>query len=377
MQGDTALKLDNHTNPHTLHCRPHCPGMPAGRRACWSQKHFSEAAGGRKCKFCDELVKATSGTRMKAHLRLCEKISSAAKDELKAERYCADPRQSALHQEHTEGKALPKIARMLNACPTPTVAEKDAIVAAWARFFFGSGTPFSHVEDKLFLEALNATRPGLSPELFFPKRHSLGTKWLDRIHKEEAEPQMKDLLAAAHIAIMCDVWKNDRSEKVFAVTAIGDGSPVLLQSGVLSEKRHRATEFLGHLKKIHEQVLGKIVAILVDGDSTAVASAILFKAFQTEAGRQTPFVCICACHTVARALNDCIRGEDGKEARGEERVPLRRRTSLCAVITIAQRRVSIQNVCGETTAVRAPQIKEDGEAGGDEVAHVLNCVEGS
>ena len=302
--------------------------MP-GRKPCWSRVHFREVNRDGKpqlqCIHCDMYCSPT-GTRCRGHLAVCTKCTTDVANRAKG--VTSQPAAAPLQLNPTDTPVTsattptmkrtreepPQKQSRLAVCPGLSQIEKDNLREKIGRWVYAGGLPFSVVEDPLFLEMLQAVRPNLKAT-HLPSRHSVGTTMLEKEYERVRAPLEEAIKKTKELSLQVDAWTAKHGDKCFAAMASsGEEEPMLVHSGVLKEKSHNASELFHHLQQTPAFVQDRLVCLLTDGDATAVKAMKMLK-------EQNPalYTLVCACHTLARAVNDCVgtKTVKGREAKNE------------------------------------------------------------
>eukprot|EP01061_Rhynchopus_euleeides_P007607 TRINITY_DN1667_c1_g1_i2.p1 TRINITY_DN1667_c1_g1~~TRINITY_DN1667_c1_g1_i2.p1 ORF type:complete len:683 (+),score=40.71 TRINITY_DN1667_c1_g1_i2:1287-3335(+) len=333
--------------------------MAGGRPACWSRSEFVEQRQGQRkgarCKHCNTVLWSVNGQRLKQHLGGCDSVPAEKRDKAKAEiqkkrsrsddaeddREVVDvdaqaasapappapappgspaapaaPAPAAPATPATPGGDPPKkkskpAAKPARQCrivatPRPNETEMARIVDAWADFVLAAGLPLSIIEDEHFIKAVGVTRPGIDVKQL-PSRHQLGGKLLDEKYDAVMKPRLQALHSAKHITVTCDVWRTHRRQKLCSVSVSADGAPPeLLHSAVMNKKKGKGEHIYAVMRdSIPEELLGRIVAAISDGDSTAQKANRLLQQEVHRLGGSCKTV-VCGAHSISRCLNDCL-----------------------------------------------------------------------
>ena len=103
---------------------------------------------------------------------------------------------------------------------------KDIIDNKVAKFFFGCNIPFSTIERPLFVELVDALRPGYK----LPSRKTLANKHLDEVTKEIEDDMKANLKGKKSVTLVEDGWSNIHNDPVIATWLNVDGRAYLLDA---------------------------------------------------------------------------------------------------------------------------------------------------
>ena len=286
--------------------------MSGGRPACWSHGEFTDAT---KCKHCGLRASGKSASRLKSHLRGCEKAPEAVKQKA-TDAPTTTPKRKA---PGTDGPAPAK--RMALGVPLPSASERAMIDIAWCRFIFSTASAFRVVENPYFQAAIEATRPGLKLSL---NRRNVGGSFLDKVYEEVTRPIRPMLQKSKRITLLLDGWTTERQEKVVTVCVKSKQTYYILYTAVLDEKTHDAGELLGHMKTVCTDfaIEKKVSCIVADGDSTVQSASKQMCKYLEEEVEGNPYHpkrVICGAHLMSRCTNDLLgtRRENHKDTGNE------------------------------------------------------------
>jgi hypothetical protein len=289
--------------------------MPKVPSASW--KHFNKQVNNNKvyafCKYCNARY-FSNATRMEKHLTECKKCPTQVKSRFSSEKSLCS--QSNLPQKGQNTPAVPvasscadlpaltisagtsalqlaesrrseaqllskqniyygekkpiekKPASVEPFCDRMTPAVQNDLDECLARAFYATGTPFSTVENTLWLTFFQKLRPSYK----VPSRYALANTLLDKEDERISEQVAIKIAEAESVAVISDGWTNVNNSPVINFI-IATPDPVFLRSVTTDENRHTGDYIAELLIQVIEEVGSqKVMAVITDNASNMKAA---------------------------------------------------------------------------------------------------------
>lgn len=130
-----------------------------------------------------------------------------------------------------------------------TKPQNEVLDRKLASFFYACNIPFNIVENKEFIDMVQALRPGYKP----PNRKQLGGKLLNEA-ANDIEDQMKQMLKDSTITLVQDGWSSVTNDSIIA-SSLATGSKVYLVDAIDTGSNKKTSSFCA---SIAENTIHKI-----------------------------------------------------------------------------------------------------------------------
>lgn len=305
--------------------------MPRQRSLAWSHfeaqpKDASSSCHPVTCKWCKEVFRVSSGTRLWEHLAQCKLASSAVRahacretgKESKGDDASA-PSLAAGASVH--GSPMKRGVKRLNSfVDSMSDVEQKALNMAFARAVFSMGLAFHAFSNKHFLEFMAQLRPSFK----VPSPKMLGGSLLAD-EDERVQAQLEDLVSRArHVSIVTDGWTDRASRSIINFMVVTDRNDVVFWKAVDCSASgqmmtHTAENLCNLLKSVVDEVGADKVKGVVSDNAANVQAAFaslveldgykhifpvgmhvaMLRGLTVSAG--------CACHGLSLLIKDILR----------------------------------------------------------------------